>query len=274
MRSRDTIFPHDDGSEVFRFSLRRLALIVTFIVVAIGFLAIMMRAGAEHARLSELRSRIPLNFSIVAHAMTRRGGEYGHSLSSETLPWPPNSPTDDSGQPLNNWRVHIADELGKTVPDSGLGPRVNPSERWDSSANQLASHVFGPAFCAIPPYQTTIVFGITGPHCAFDETLVTQYSELPPSVIVAMEVADSKTYWMKPGDYDVSELLAKSGELGAAVKSHLPDRVHVVFADGEVWALSSDLPMKSLHPFLTIEGATSASREKALGPYRIPTVLD
>ena len=160
------------------------------------------------------------------------------------------------------------------LSDAHQSPWESPTEPWNSPANKLASDTHGPVFCASPPYECTTVFGITGPHTAFDETFVTNYADLPPDIIVAMEVADSKTHWMQPGDYDVSELLAKSGELGAAVKSHLPDRVHVVFADGEVWALSSNLPMKTLHSFLTIEGATAASRESELEPYRIPIELD
>jgi len=270
--SRDNVLTQDDGSEVFRFSLRRLALIVTLIIVAIGFAAIVVRAGVEQARLSRLRSRLPHSFSLLAYGLQVRGGVHEFSKYSERKEWPPKCPTDGEGQPTNSWRLHVADVM--LLTDAGVSPWGEPSEPWDSPANRLASRTHGPVFCAIPPYEFTTVFGVTGPYTAFDETFVTKYADLPPDIIVAMEVADSKTHWMQPGDYDVSELLAKSGELGAAVKSHLPDRVHVVFADGEVWALSSNLPMKTLHSFLTIEGATAASRESELEPYRIPIELD
>ncbi len=84
-----------------------------------------------------------------------------------------------------------------------------------------------------------------------------------------MEAADSKTHWMQPGDYDVTTLLAANGQLGDHVKSILPHRIHVLFADGQVWTLSDDTPMSAVKPFLTIAGAKSADREKLLAPYRV-----
>ena len=84
-----------------------------------------------------------------------------------------------------------------------------------------------------------------------------------------MEVADSNTHWMQPGDYDVAKLLAATGRLGDMVKSILPDRIHILFADGEVWALSPDAPIDALKPFLTITAAKTADRDKQLAPYRV-----
>ncbi len=84
-----------------------------------------------------------------------------------------------------------------------------------------------------------------------------------------MEVAESKTHWMQPGDYDVTTLLAATGRLGDTVKGLLPDRIHVLFADGEVWALSPDTPIDAVKPFFTITGAKAASREESLSKYRV-----
>ena len=52
-------------------------------------------------------------------------------------------------------------------------------------------------------------------------------------------------------------------------KASSPDRVHVLFADGEVWALSPDMPIDALKPFLTISTAKSADREQLLSAYRV-----
>ena len=79
-----------------------------------------------------------------------------------------------------------------------------------------------------------------------------------------MEVADSKTHWMQPGDYNVTKLLAATGRLGDTVKGLLPDRIHLLFADGEVWALSPDTPIDAVKPFFTITDAKAASREQSL----------
>ena len=46
--------------------------------------------------------------------------------------------------------------------------------------------------------------------------------------------------------------------------------LHVLFADGEVWALSFDAPMSALQPFLTITGAKSHGRDQLLSGHKIP----
>jgi hypothetical protein len=84
-----------------------------------------------------------------------------------------------------------------------------------------------------------------------------------------MEVADSKTHWMQPGDYDVQKLLAATGRLGDTVNGLLKDRIHILFADGEVWAPSPDAPIDALKPFLTIPAAKTADRDMQLAPYRV-----
>jgi hypothetical protein len=73
---------------------------------------------------------------------------------------------------------------------------------------------------------------------------------------------------MQPGDYNVADLLAATGKLGDTVHGVLRDRVHVLFADGEVWALSPNAPMDAVKPFLTITAAKNADRE-SLAPYRV-----
>jgi hypothetical protein len=84
-----------------------------------------------------------------------------------------------------------------------------------------------------------------------------------------MEVADSQTHWMQPGDYDVTKLLSQNGRVGDHLHGLLPDRIHVLFADGEIWAISADAPMPALHPFLTIAGAKAYDRDQLLAKYRV-----
>jgi hypothetical protein len=84
-----------------------------------------------------------------------------------------------------------------------------------------------------------------------------------------MEVADSKTHWMQPGDYQLAEVLAYRGKIGDHLQGVLPDRFYVFFADGEVWALDPDAPIADLQPFLTITGAKSHDRDKLLRPHKV-----
>jgi len=95
------------------------------------------------------------------------------------------------------------------------------------------------------------------------------WDDLPYDVIVVLEVADSKTHWMQPGDYNVTDLLAYRGRIGDHLHGLLADRLHVLFADGEVWALDTSSPIADLQPFLTITGAKSHDRGQLLGPHKV-----
>jgi hypothetical protein len=120
---------------------------------------------------------------------------------------------------------------------------------------------------------TTNVFAITGPDTAFesgDDPRFSKYRlrDVPADCILLMEVADSHTHWMEPGDYNVADLLAATGALGDTVHGVIKDRIHILFAHGEVWALSPKTPMDAVKPFLTITAAKTANRE-SLAPYRV-----
>src|SRR4029079_18165743 len=118
----------------------------------------------------------------------------------------------------------------------------------------------------------TSIFAIVGRDTAFDRsghpaTSLLSLGELPKELLIAADVANSKPHWMQPGDYTVADLLAATGNLGDTVHGVLPDRIHVLFADGEVWALSPKTPMDAVKPFLTITAAKTANRD-SLVPYR------
>jgi hypothetical protein len=53
------------------------------------------------------------------------------------------------------------------------------------------------------------------------------------------------------------------------VKGILTDRIHILFADGKVWAVSPDMPIDNLRPFLTITAAKTPDREAQLAPHRV-----
>src|SRR5262249_10779498 len=116
--------------------------------------------------------------------------------------------------------------------------------------------------------RATNIFAVTGPKTFFDAGLEFPSRDIS-NALVLLEVADSKTHWMQPGDYDVATLIAANGKLGDCVKSILPHRIHVLFADGEVWTLSDQTPMDAVKPFLTIDGAKSHDRNELLAPYRV-----
>ena len=43
----------------------------------------------------------------------------------------------------------------------------------------------------------------------------------------------------------------------------------MLFADGEAWVLSDELPISNLCKFFTLSGAQQFNRDQLLGPYRV-----
>jgi hypothetical protein len=82
-----------------------------------------------------------------------------------------------------------------------------------------------------------------------------------------MEVAKSGKHWMEPGDYDVNEFSAWRGPLRRFIHPIVDDRIHVLFADGEIWALAGETPIEELVQFFTNDNANSHSKEEVLGKY-------
>ncbi len=111
---------------------------------------------------------------------------------------------------------------------------------------------------------------ITGPGTAFDPTTPRSLEELPNDLILVARVEQSNTHWMETGDLNVEQLDASektkrllSGKNGYAV----------LFADGEAWILSDELPVSELRKFFTIDGAKRYDRDKILEPYQITPLL-
>jgi hypothetical protein len=189
---------------------------------------------------------------------------------------------DSAGRPLSSWRLSIGAYDGgggdSTVEGESDFEGDNYRERydfstaWDAQTNPDATSDHW-MFCWDDPRTLTTVFAVTGPDTAFDDLphkrgLPHEPGDLPPDLIVLMEVADSNTHWAQPGDYNVTDLLAYRGKIGDHLHGLLPDRLHVLFADGEVWALDPAAPIADLQPFLTITGAKSHDRDQLLAPHK------
>jgi hypothetical protein len=182
-----------------------------------------------------------------------------HDIARNKLP----AATFDSpnGLPLSSWRFQV-------IPYIGFNEGAAYRDAWNSTANQHVWQSWATDWFTVWPSHTdTKLFGICGPGTAFEG--MRRYDRLPQDLILVIEVANSKTHWMQPGDYNVTDLLSYTGRIGDHLHGLLDDRLHVLFADGEVWALSSDAPITALHPFLTITGAEANDRYKLLAPHRV-----
>ena len=104
---------------------------------------------------------------------------------------------------------------------------------------------------------------MSGPGTAFDQDRICRLEDIDAATILVIEVAESNTHWMAPGDLDVDAIQP------AIVKGLEGDGVHVLFADGSVWFLGEDVPLSDLQKFFTIEGAKQHDRDDVLVPYAV-----
>jgi hypothetical protein len=248
-----------------RFSLRSMliAMAVAAGLAYLGASAYRQSIKAAQVRRDQnLKESIHNCMGILAQTLSFYGGTESSFPYAplKNKPWPPTVPKDSTGKPLHSWRLQLCNYILCMCEET---PQVELSAPWNTQTNLAYAEEMAGPFCpgSGKSDRTARLFGITGPGSAFDETIISEYSELPGDVIVVMDVADAKIHCMQPGDYEVDKLLAATGRLGDTVKSLLPDRIHVLFADGEVWALSPDTPIDAVKPFFTITGAKAASRD-------------
>jgi hypothetical protein len=83
------------------------------------------------------------------------------------------------------------------------------------------------------------------------------------ATILLVEIAHSGIHWMAPGDLSLDNIPE------SLVYGLDGDGFHVLFADGQIWFLSSDVPLEKVQKFFTIDGAKKHDREQTLGPYAL-----
>jgi hypothetical protein len=237
-----------------RFSLRTLLLSTTaFALIFMG-----VRIGWERTQQNMLGSHIRNKLKQI-HL-----GLLNYDSADGSLP--PANQTDSRGIAQSSWRFAIPSFM------ESWSVRRDRNAAWNAPSNSAVLAISFLPFCwdeSSSSNLNTSIFAVAGPGTAFPLLQGTAASDIPPNTIMLVESAESMTHWMEPGDYDVTELLAATDRLGNTAKGILPDRIHILFADGEVWALSPDMPMTALHPFLTITGAKNADRDELLASYRV-----
>ena len=170
-----------------------------------------------------------------------------------------------TGQPILSWRRICADG------DSGprLGDRNAP---WNAPSNAMAAKGGCLTFCFFRPpwiidqlfpgyYPQTRVLAISGPDTAFDPGRETALRDLPPNLILLVEVWGTGINWLEPGDIDVRDwrYLRMGGRHGRGC--------WLLFADGILAFVRSDVPLENVKRFCTITSAKKSNREELLGPY-------
>jgi len=239
---------------MLRFSLRSFWAAITVFVVALGLSVFVVRKSQELSIETEIMS----NLANISRALQ------GHVLYSKQGKLPPASVAGSGGKFLSSWRLQIYSHVESSLT------KYDTRLPWNSPTNRVLANTFCSAYCldsGSGDSKNTKYFAIAGKGTAFDTSNPVQTISFDGDLVLVIEVADSGVHWMQPGDYEVEELLACDGQLSDCVDAIMPDRVHVLFADGEVWSLSGNTPMEQFKHFLTLEGSRSYSREEQLGEY-------
>lgn len=176
-----------------------------------------------------------------------------------------------TGEPILSWR--------RICADGDAGPRLgDPNAAWNAPANYGTAMAGCLTFCFLQPpqlveelfpsyYPQTRVLAITGPDTAFDPERPTYLGNLPPNLLLLVEVWGTGINWLEPGDIDVRDYrhLRMGGRHGRGC--------WLVFADGIMAFVRSDVPLENVKRFCTITSAKQSSRKDLLGPY-IVEVMD
>ena len=163
-----------------------------------------------------------------------------------------------TGQPLISWRSISADG------DAAL--RLGDiSAPWDAAANKQAASSSCSIYCfCLPPlsneYLHTKVLAITGPDTAFDPIRRHSLQDLPPDLILLVEVWGTGVHWLEPGDIDGPDYIR--------LRIDGPDGkgCYVVFADGTLAFLSAATPLENVTKLCTISGQSPTTGACCLDP--------
>jgi hypothetical protein len=177
---------------------------------------------------------------------------------------PPPVRKDQTGRVLCSWRYQSFSFLEVSIMNL---PSPDWGEPWDSPANDFWAHQHIPFYCWLPKESpeglNASVVAITGPGTPWQNDREIRFKDLPGDTILLVELAHSGTNWMAPGDLSLDSLPA------SLTKGEAGDGFNVLFADGEVWFLSADVPLTELKNFCTIERAKKHDREQSLGRYAV-----
>ena len=253
-------------SSRFQFSLGRLLVVVTITAAVIAAASYVYR----ERELARARNLVKYRMTILAQAI--------HTFNDSQSRLPKANELNVAGESLSSWRFMLAPYWDHQ--ESGYS--ANTSQPWTAAVNAQWRNAIAPwifAFTKRTPNSVdahdTNVFAITGPGTAFDAqtTITAEQLVADPTTsdtVLFVEVRNSKTHWMKPGDFDIRTMPQTIDDPpGEGISGTCPGGFFVGFADGEVWMLRNDTPFEKLARFFTMDGARQHDRDAVLGPYHI-----
>ena len=232
-------------------------IVVTIFCVLLGVFMWSLRESIKQDHLKQLC----YNFKQLAIAL--------HIYSDVFAQFPVTNSNGPPSKPINSWRFQIAPFIEMVNPYDG----GDFSAAWDDPIT-LHNYYQKECFYRVSDRgeggssKETIVLAITGPGTAFEDGKTYKPEELPDDLIIVVETRNSGLLWMEPGDLDIRTMPRTiNAPDGRGIAANIGRRFHVIFADGSVWQLSTDVPFEDVEKFLTIDGAKQHGRNEVLGPY-------
>ena len=235
-----------------------LALIFVGVLFVGLFLALMLPA-VQAAREAARRVACVNNLKQIGVAMHMYAAEYGCL--------PPPYTVDKDGNKLLSWRVLILPYLEEEF----LYQQFAMDEPWDSERNRplldmMPATYRCPSNPAGPEGTNTDYLMITGPGTVGEGPRGTKLDDIHDGMsntLLVAEAADSGVPWTQPADFDLTTMpRAVAGPFEeishGAISSFHPGCANVLFCDGSVRVLSTDIDSQVLEAILTKDGGERA----------------
>lgn len=192
---------------------------------------------------------------------------HNYEYSNRSLP--PAYSLDESGAPLQSWRLFLL----PYAASYGIGALqgFNWSEPWDSTVNlqraqmmqPIAREFYGCDSSAAPSANTDYV-AATGPDTVWRAGMGVRFYEItdgPENTILLIEMKNSGIAWNEPRDFDMKNLpaAAKLPEFLKSLSNHRQG-LQVLFCDGHVEMLPFTIPLDQFEALLTKSGGETIER--------------
>jgi prepilin-type processing-associated H-X9-DG protein len=180
----------------------------------------------------------------------------------------PSAFTVHSGTPLYSWRGMILSQIGR----KDLQQQLRVDEPWNGPNNGAVANksvgIYWSPSSAWPDTMTSYL-AVVGRHSAIAESgdvrnsldYIAKNGD-PSKLIMVIEVPNSGINWLEPRDLSVDQLkqnglrgLIPSG--GSALR---PEGFNVLFADGHVETLPTDIDPQKLAPMLEVDPGVGSNK--------------